>query len=226
MTVEGLQLGGGLRAHAAEKIQEEILRCNDEKWAVPGTGTGRREKNHARRARVLTGKRGRRPRTRFADKPRGRCRSNTVPKMGTKTGGHGVSDTRKAAAAGCLLGHTAMGDQCEDCAKCGWNPKVAEARKETRRRNERQQLEILRLREARSHTLPDQDGWYSVKRALPEMMERVIVTDGVFVGEAYFGSGGWTRAGKTLPAAELGIFKPIAWMPLPLPNAAGVQQKK
>lgn len=75
----------------------------------------------------------------------------------------------------------------------------------------------MRLREARAHTAPDQDGWYSVKWALPELLERVIVTDGVFVGEAYWGAEGWTRFGKPLPARELGIFKPIAWMPMPLP---------
>lgn len=123
----------------------------------------------------------------------------------------------RPAVKGCLLGRTAMGDECKNCAKCGWNPTVTARRKATRRRNESERLEIVRLREARPHTAPDPDGWYSVKWALPELLERVIVTDGVFVGEAYFGANGWTRFGKTLPAQELGIFKPIAWMPMPLP---------
>lgn len=128
-----------------------------------------------------------------------------------------MTDEKKTAMAGCLLGRTIMGDECQDCSKCGWNPSVTAARKEKRRKHEQERLEILRLREARAHTAPDQDGWYNVKWALPEMMERVIVTDGVFIGEAYFGASGWTRFGKTLPAQELGIFKPIAWMPLPKP---------
>lgn len=128
-----------------------------------------------------------------------------------------MKNTERPAAEGCLLGRKVMGDKCENCQACGWNPKVAAARKEARRKRESERVEILRLREARAHTAPDQDGWYNVKWALPEMMERVIVTDGVFIGEAYFGASGWTRFGKTLPAQELGIFKPIAWMPLPKP---------
>ena len=128
-----------------------------------------------------------------------------------------MDNTIRPAVAGCLLGRTGMGDECTDCSKCGWNPTVSERRKRTRRQNEKERLEVMRLREARAHTAPDSDGWYSVKWALPELMERVIVTDGVFVGEAYWGPEGWTRFGKHLPASELGIFKPIAWMPLPLP---------
>lgn len=128
-----------------------------------------------------------------------------------------MKNTERPAVSGCLLGYKEMPEICDDCARCGHNPKVAAARKEARRKRESERLEVMRLREARAHTAPDSEGWYSVKWALPELMERVIVTDGVFVGEAYFGANGWTRFGKALPAKELGIFKPIAWMSLPLP---------
>lgn len=144
-----------------------------------------------------------------------------------------MGNTARAAVTGCLLGNQTMEERCQDCARCGWNPKVANARKEERRKHERERLEILRLRDARAHEAPDQNGWYSIKKAMPELMERVIVTDGVFVGEAYFGPSGWTREGKTLPAAALGIARPTAWMPLPIPDpgrkgkgAAEAQRKK
>lgn len=121
----------------------------------------------------------------------------------------------RPAVEGCLLGRTGMGDECEDCSRCGWNPKVANKRKAERRRREKTRTEVAALQAARAHTLPDQNGWIRCRWALPALMERVIVTDGVFVGEAYLGVNGWTRFGAVLPSREIGVFGPVAWMPLP-----------
>ena len=52
---------------------------------------------------------------------------------------------------------------------------------------------------------------------LPDPGERVIVTDGVFVGEAYLSKGGiWLRYGMEMVDRRTGIFPPVAWMPLPV----------
>ena len=129
-----------------------------------------------------------------------------------------MDNTVRPAVSGCLLGRTGMGDECADCSKCGWNPNVTNARKAERRRREKERVDVAALQAARAHTLPDQDGWISCRWALPELTERVIVTDGVFVGEAYLGANGWTRFGTELPSRELGVFAPVAWMPLPQPR--------
>lgn len=76
--------------------------------------------------------------------------------------------------------------------------------------------ERIRLTAARKTAYPDADGWYSVKRALPDPGERVIVTDGVFVGEAYLGKNGtWKRYGVDMVSRVTGIFPPVAWRELP-----------
>ena len=55
------------------------------------------------------------------------------------------------------------------------------------------------------------------RRALPDPGERVIVTDGVFVGEAYLSKGGvWLRYGMEMVDRRTGIFPPVVWMQLPV----------
>lgn len=57
------------------------------------------------------------------------------------------------------------------------------------------------------------NGWISVKDRLPRCGESVIVTDGVFVGEAFWGiSGKWVRNGIGWIASEI-----THWMPMPTP---------
>lgn len=116
----------------------------------------------------------------------------------------------------CLLGALALIDHCEDCAICGWNPKVEAMRKSQIRRGVVKEQERIRLTAARKTAYPDANGWFSVKKALPDPGERVIVTDGVFVGEAYLGKNGtWKRYGMDMVSRMTGIFPPIAWRPLP-----------
>ena len=56
-------------------------------------------------------------------------------------------------------------------------------------------------------------GWISVEDRLPEPGERVLVTNGIFVCEAYLNiSNKWVRAG-----VEVFFITPSCWMPLPEP---------
>lgn len=122
----------------------------------------------------------------------------------------------RAAVSGCLLGRVVMVDACEDCMRCGWNPNVAAERKAQIRSGQIKERERIRLTAARKTAYPDADGWFSVRRALPDPGERVIVTDGVFVGEAYLGKGGtWKRYGADMVGRVTGIFPPVAWRPMP-----------
>ena len=64
--------------------------------------------------------------------------------------------------------------------------------------------------------------WISVKDELPDFGERVIVTDGVFVGEAYLNSNGkWIRYCGSFyedgDLEELLGIKITHWMPMPIP---------
>lgn len=53
--------------------------------------------------------------------------------------------------------------------------------------------------------------WISVKERLPEKGERILVTNGASVGEAYMNlQGKWMRFGS-----ELVWMTPTHWMPLP-----------
>ena len=55
--------------------------------------------------------------------------------------------------------------------------------------------------------------WISVEDRLPEPGERVLVTDGSFVCEAYLNIiNKWVRGGT-----ELFFMRPSSWMPLPEP---------
>ena len=99
-------------------------------------------------------------------------------------------DGNRKKVGGCTLGSYALDVKCEDCS---------------------------RLTAARKTAVPDRAGWYNAKRALPDPGERVIVTDGVFVGEAYLSKGGiWLRYGMEMVDRRTGIFPPVAWMPLPV----------
>lgn len=127
-----------------------------------------------------------------------------------------MTETNRTAVRGCLLERVVMGDTCEDCGRCGWNPEVAAERKCRIRHGKIKEQERIRLTAARKTAYPDADGWYSVKRALPDPGERVIVTDGVFVGEAYLGKNGtWKRYGVDMVSRVTGIFPPVAWRELP-----------
>ncbi len=121
-------------------------------------------------------------------------------------------DEKKETGGRCTLGRSA----CGDCSRCGWNSVVAARRKRDIRRGVRSARERERLTAARKTAVPDGAGWYSARKALPEPGERVIVTDGAFVGEAYMSQGGaWLRYGVEMVDRKLGIFPPVAWMPLP-----------
>ena len=55
--------------------------------------------------------------------------------------------------------------------------------------------------------------WISVEERLPNKIERVLVTDGMFVCEAWLSLyGSWMRIGS-----ELRIVTPTHWMPMPEP---------
>lgn len=119
---------------------------------------------------------------------------------------------RTEAGGKCLLGRSA----CGDCLRCGWNSAVAERRKRDIRRGVRSARERELLTAARKTAVPDGAGWYSARKALPEPGERVIVTDGAFVGEAYMSRRGvWLRYGVRIVDEKFGISAPVAWMPLP-----------
>ncbi len=93
---------------------------------------------------------------------------------------------------------------------------MAARRKRDIRRGVRSARERERLTAARKTAVPDGAGWYSARKALPEPGERVIMTDGAFIGEAYMSQGGaWLRYGVEMVDRKLGIFPPVAWMPLP-----------
>lgn len=125
-------------------------------------------------------------------------------------------DGRLVKIGGCLLGGAALDVKCEDCGRCGWNPAVAAQRKQDLRRGVIREKERVRLTLARKTAVPDPLGWYNARRALPDPGERVIVTDGVFVGEAYLSRDGvWLRYGMEMVDRRTGIFPPVAWMPLP-----------
>ena len=64
--------------------------------------------------------------------------------------------------------------------------------------------------------------WISVKDELPDFGERVIVTDGAFVGEAYLNSKGkWIRYNGTAigdgDVEQLLGIKITHWLPMPVP---------
>ena len=109
-------------------------------------------------------------------------------------------DGNRKKVGGCTLGSYALDVKCEDCSRCGWNPAVDAERKRNIRRGVIREKERVRLTAARKTAVPDRAGWYNAKRALPDPGERVIVTDGVFVGEAYLSKGGiWLRYGMKMP---------------------------
>ena len=110
-----------------------------------------------------------------------------------------------------MLGSYALDVKCEDCSRCGWNPAVDAERKRNIRRGVIREKERVRLSAARKTAVPDRAGWYNARRALPDPGERVIVTDGVFVGEAYLSKGGiWLRYGMEMVDRRTGIFPPVA----------------
>ena len=110
-------------------------------------------------------------------------------------------DGNRKKVGGCTLGSYALDVKCEDCSRCGWNPAVDAERKRNIRRGVIREKERVRLTAARKTAVPDRAGWYNARRALPDPGERVIVTDGVFVGEAYLSKGGvWLRHGDGRPA--------------------------
>lgn len=126
-------------------------------------------------------------------------------------------DGSRKKVDGCVLGSYALDVKCEDCSRCGWNPAVDAERKRNIRRGVIREKERVRLSAARKTAVPDRAGWYNARRALPDPGERVIVTDGVFVGEAYLSKGGiWLRYGMEMVDRRTGIFPPVAWMPLPV----------
>lgn len=126
-------------------------------------------------------------------------------------------DGNRKKVGGCTLGSYALDVKCEDCSRCGWNPAVDAERKRNIRRGVIREKERVRLTAARKTAVPDRAGWYNAKRALPDPGERVIVTDGVFVGEAYLSKGGiWLRYGMEMVDRRTGTFPPVAWMPLPV----------
>lgn len=60
--------------------------------------------------------------------------------------------------------------------------------------------------------------WISVEDKLPKSGERVLFSDGVFVGEGYMGaSGKWTRYNGKISAACIDVYDITHWMPLPEP---------
>ena len=121
-------------------------------------------------------------------------------------------DENREMAGRCILGRLS----CGDCSRCGWNPAVTAKRKRDIRRGVQSERERKRLTAARKTAVPDRAGWYNARKALPDAGERVIVTDGVFVGEAYLSHGGvWLRYGMEMVDRRTGIFPPVAWRPLP-----------
>ena len=126
-------------------------------------------------------------------------------------------DGSRKKVDGCMLGSDALHVKCEDGSRCGWNPAVDAERKRNIRRGVIREKERVRLSAAQKTAVPDRAGWYNARRALPDPGERVIVTDGVFVGEAYLSKGGiWLRYGMEMVDRRTGIFPPVAWMPLPV----------
>ena len=58
--------------------------------------------------------------------------------------------------------------------------------------------------------------WVSVDDRLPVRGERVIATDGSFVGEAYLSaSGKWVRYGNALSWVDTLGKEVVKWMPMP-----------
>ena len=126
-------------------------------------------------------------------------------------------DGSRKKVDGCMLGSYALDVKCEDGSRCGWNPAVDAERKRNIRRGVIREKERVRLSAARKTAVPDRAGWYNARRALPDPVERVIVTDGVLGGEAYLSKGGiWLRYGMEMVDRRTGIFPPVAWMPLPV----------
>ena len=142
-------------------------------------------------------------------------RRDLVTEAGTEGRWRELNEGRKPVA-GCMLGSAALDVKCQDCTSCGWNPVVTAKRKRDIRRGVQSERERKRLTAARKTAVPDCAGWYNARKALPDAGERVIVTDGVFVGEAYLSHGGvWLRYGMEMVDRRTGIFPPVAWRPLP-----------
>ena len=59
--------------------------------------------------------------------------------------------------------------------------------------------------------------WISVKDKLPEKGERVIFTNGIFVGEGYLNVNGKWRRYMDVPY-NVDIFNVTHWMPMPTPT--------
>ena len=74
-------------------------------------------------------------------------------------------------------------------------------------------------------TLTPQNGWVSVEDAVPDPGERVLATDGIFVGEAYRSSANsWFRH-TGFPWMDGVTGRTVRfWMPMPAPPTKGDQE--
>ncbi len=75
-------------------------------------------------------------------------------------------------------------------------------------------MAISALRAQQEQESKPTNGWISVKDRLPRCGDRVIMTDGVFVCEAFLSiSGKWVRNGIGWIESEI-----THWMPMPTPT--------